>query len=118
MNDTGLLSGMYEQIRTHADLIDQVLIRLKAGTSRPTDPARQQLAALLETLSQPRTPDLVAQMLAVLLRGHGGNVRQSWAEVVAALRGADAVPPAAVRGVCRSPTAMPSGRTAASRPRI
>jgi hypothetical protein len=86
MNDTGLFSGIYLGIRDQADLLDRVLVRLKAGTSNRQDEDRQRLAAWLCLLGADQTADASAAMVRVLLRGQGDSVRQGWAEVGALLR--------------------------------
>jgi hypothetical protein len=81
MNDTGLFSGIYQGIRDQADLLDRVLVRLKAGTSGRHDEDRQQLAAWLCSLGDTQTLDASACMVRVLLRGRGATVQQGWEEV-------------------------------------
>ena len=41
MSHTGLYSGLYARVRQYAELLDEVIIRLKSGESTPTDPGRQ-----------------------------------------------------------------------------
>lgn len=86
MNDSGLFSGIYQGIRDHADLLDRVLVRLKAGTSSPTDDDRRQLAEWLVALTAPETDDTVATTVRILLRGQGASVRRGWADASDSLR--------------------------------
>ncbi|MCI0456874.1 MAG: hypothetical protein L0Z62_07845 [Gemmataceae bacterium] len=92
MSDTGLFSGIYQGIRDHADLLDRVLVRLKAGTSVPGDDERQQLAAWLVSLAEAHTTDSSARMIRVLLRGQGAAMQQGWAEIGEALRAVPVYP--------------------------
>ncbi len=41
MSDTGLFSGLHHQLREHAELLDRVVVRLKAKRSAMADPDRQ-----------------------------------------------------------------------------
>ena len=86
MSDTGLFSGIYQGIRDHADLLDRVLVRLKAGTSARQDEDRQRLAAWLCSLGETHTADSSASMIRVLLRGQGAAVQQGWGEIGQSLR--------------------------------
>jgi hypothetical protein len=86
MNDTGLFSAIYQGIRDQADLLDRVLVRLKAGTSGRHDEDRQRLAAWLCSLGETQTADAAASMIRVLLRGQGAAVQQGWGEVGRSLR--------------------------------
>jgi hypothetical protein len=87
MNDTGLFSGIYEGIRNQADLLDRVLVQLKAGTSVPENSERQQLAAWLVSLADPDTTDYSARMIRLLLRGQRPGLQQGWAEIGESLLG-------------------------------
>jgi hypothetical protein len=78
MTDTGLYSGIYEGIRNQADLLDRVLVHLNAGTTIPDDD-RQELAAWLISLADPKTPTYSVRMIRLLLRGHG--LSRSWDEI-------------------------------------
>lgn len=81
MNDTGLFSGIYEGIRNRADLLDRVLVQLKAGTSVPENSERRQLAAWLMSLADANTPDYSARMIRLLLRSQRQGLQQGWAEI-------------------------------------
>jgi uncharacterized Ntn-hydrolase superfamily protein len=81
MNDTGLFSGIYEGIRNRADLLDRVLVQLKAGTSAPGDSERRQLAAWLKSLADAGTSDYSARMIQLLLRSQRQSLQQGWAEI-------------------------------------
>ena len=57
MSDIGLFAGIYQQARGQAEILDRVLVRLNAGTSRPQDEDRMHLAAWLASLEPRRTDD-------------------------------------------------------------
>ena len=95
MSDTGLFSGIYQGIRDHADLLDRVLVRLKAGTSSPADDERRRLAAWLASLAESPTMDAAARTIRVLLRGQGAAMQRGWTELGESLR-AEPVSPAVV----------------------
>jgi hypothetical protein len=92
MSDTGLFSGIYQGIRDHADLLDRVLVRLKAGISATHDEERQRLAVWLCSLGEAHSTDASASMIRVLLRGQGAAVQQGWGEIGQALRGEQVSP--------------------------
>jgi hypothetical protein len=85
MNDTGLFSGIYEGIRDHADLLDRVLVQLKAGTSVVGNDERQRLAAWLTALDDEQTTDYSARMIQLMLRSQRPRLQGGWAEVSASL---------------------------------
>jgi len=69
MNQQGISSGLYDEIRDYAELVDMVLVGLKAGTSSPQDESRIALAKLLEQLANGQTGDLSTRLIRLLLRG-------------------------------------------------
>jgi hypothetical protein len=91
MSDTGLFSGIYQHARSQAELLDRVLVRLHARTSRPVDEDRQQLATWLSSLEPSRSEDCAALFTRVLLGAQGAAFQNGWAEVGDAL-GRDPVP--------------------------
>ena len=50
MSQIAMYSGVYEDIREYAELLDKVLIDLKGGNSSPNDAIRRKLADLLKSL--------------------------------------------------------------------
>jgi hypothetical protein len=96
MSDTGLFSGLHHQLREHAELLDRVLVRLKAGTSAATDSDRQTLASVLWGLDQLASADPAVRMLALVLRGHAKSLVTGWSAVAEALIAMDVVPAAVI----------------------
>ena len=86
MTDSGLFSDIYQGIRDQADLLDRVLVRLKAGTRVTADEDRRRLAAWLAALTAPHTDDPTATTVRILLRAQAGSVRQGWAAAGESLR--------------------------------
>lgn len=68
MSYSGLYSGLYTRIRDYAELVDEVLMGLKTGTSSPSDTRRQKLAQLLLGASSSPPPSLAVQFFQVFLR--------------------------------------------------
>ena len=68
MNQQGVSSGLYDEIRDYAELIDEVLVGLKARTSSPQDESRVRLAEFLEQLAG-QAGDLSTRLIRLLLRG-------------------------------------------------
>ena len=69
MSQISMYSGVYEDLREYAELLDKVLIDLKGGNSSPDDPIRRKLADLLKSLLTSQTGDLSMRMVNFLLRG-------------------------------------------------
>lgn len=85
MSHTGLYSGLYSRIREYAELLDDVIIRLKSGESTPSDPTRQRLAKLLVALGKSPATDLSTQLLAALVKEQDGDRPGRWSDVGEAL---------------------------------
>lgn len=68
MSHVALYSGVYEDIREYAELLDKVLIELKGGTSSPSDENRRKLGEFLRSLVTPRKGDLTMRLINILLR--------------------------------------------------
>ena len=68
MNHIAMYSGVYEEVREYAELLDEVLIELKGGTSSPQDEGRKKLGQFLKRLVKPRKGDLTTRLFNILLR--------------------------------------------------
>lgn len=79
MSNPGLYASIYQQIREYAELVDTVLIGLKAGTSTVNDSPRQQLGRLLLTLSGDTWDSLPIRLIALMLRDKDKINKQKWA---------------------------------------
>jgi hypothetical protein len=92
MSDIGVHSNLYQRAREYADLVDEVLIRLKSGMSDPSDTSRLKLAALLDGLASSPVQDLSAAWLGLVLGRAGKDGREEWVKLGGALLRADAEP--------------------------
>lgn len=92
MSNIGLYSGLYDQIRNHATLFDEVLVGLRSGESTPSDPARQRLASLLSALATTPSTDLSLRALDIALRDRQAGDEQVWAQVARDLLAAEVSP--------------------------
>lgn len=81
MSNTGLHSGLYSQIREYAELLDQVLLGLKAGDPDAHKEARLKLGNALASIGSRAGGDLRAQLLASLLREAGRPTADRLAEI-------------------------------------
>ncbi len=68
MSYSGLYSGLYSRIRNYAELLDDVLIGLKAGRSSPGDARRQKLAQLFLGTTASTPSNLSSQLFQIFLR--------------------------------------------------
>ncbi|MBI1282204.1 MAG: hypothetical protein GC179_29020 [Anaerolineaceae bacterium] len=77
MTNPGLYSGIYQQIREYAELVDSILVKLK--TDQGDDKSlRFELADLLAELSVERTDTLSTRMIALLVIGDDAMGRARW----------------------------------------
>jgi hypothetical protein len=77
MTNPGLYSGIYQQIREYAELVDNLLVKLK--TDQGDDKSlRFELADLLAELSVERTDTLSTRMIALLVIGDDATSRARW----------------------------------------
>ena len=86
MNDMGAYSGLYDQIREYAVLLDKVLIALKSGKSDPHDLEREQLSQFLLELTQERPEDPSFRILSVALRESPLSDKTAWKQMAQALQ--------------------------------
>lgn len=81
MSNPGFYASIYEQIREYAELVDQVLISLKSGTSSSNDPDRQKLGNLLVTLAGGTWDNLSTRMISLMLRDHHSTSQKKWEQL-------------------------------------
>ncbi len=74
MSDTGLYAGLYHRIRECADLVDNVLIRLKEGAGSLDDGSVEELARLFTDLGTGDLDDLSTKLIGLVLKD-----RNQWA---------------------------------------
>jgi hypothetical protein len=86
MTNPGLYSGIYQQIREFAELVDDVLIALKAEDEKSDTPSRQKLAKLLSDLASEHTDTLPTRMIALLVIGDDDSSRVRWSRLATALK--------------------------------
>lgn len=72
MSYSGLHAGLYARIRDYAQLLDDVLIALKAHTSAPSDDNRQKLAHLFLGKQASAPSNLSAQFFQMFLQSEQG----------------------------------------------
>ncbi|MGE0885485.1 MAG: hypothetical protein AB7P14_18205 [Blastocatellales bacterium] len=68
MSHIAMYSGVYDEIREYAELLDKVLIELKGGNSSPRDEDRTKLGQFLMSLVVPQKGDLTMRLINILLR--------------------------------------------------
>jgi hypothetical protein len=85
MSDTSFYSGLYQQIREYAELVDDVLIGLKEGTSSSSDASRQKLGEFLLNLANDCSDDLPTRLLVLVLQDKGGVASAEWSRIGNAL---------------------------------
>lgn len=79
MSDIGLHSGLYGQMREYAELLDDVLVSLKVGSTPPLgDDSLQRLADFLIALGADNWQDLSTRLIAILLREKAHVEKNDW----------------------------------------
>jgi len=86
MTNPGLYSGIYKQISEYAELVDDVLINLKAEGDKGDTSSRHVLGDLLSQLVVERTDTLPLRMVALLIIGDDANNRKRWSRVANLLK--------------------------------
>ena len=86
MTNPGLYSGIYQQLREYAELVDDVLINLKTEGEKADRSSRQKLGELLSQLVAERTDTLPLRMVALLVIGDDANNRKRWSRVANLLK--------------------------------
>jgi hypothetical protein len=85
MSHSGLYSGLYSRVREYGELLDGVILRLRAGKSTPGDAGRKRLAELLSAAGRGDAASLSSQVFAVLLQAEGEASSRDWSALGSAL---------------------------------
>ena len=85
MSHSGLYSGLYSRIREYGELLDGVILRIKAGKSTPDDAGRRKLAELLIAAGRGNAASLYSQVFAVLVQAHDEARSRDWSALGIAL---------------------------------
>lgn len=81
MSQTAIFSGMYEEVRDYAELLDKVLVELKGGISQPQDEKRKRLGQFLTELGSRNTRSMAVRLIGRLLRSEGQVTPQELASI-------------------------------------
>lgn len=90
MSQTAIFSGMYEEVRDYAELLDKVLVELKGGISQPQDEKRKKLGQFLTEPGSRQTRNLAVRLIGRLLRSAGQVTPQELANIGNRLRASEA----------------------------
>jgi len=85
MSESGLYSGLNEQIREYAELLDSVLISLKGGTISPDDESIRRVSGFLMGIGSRRWSDLSTRLITILVRDKTNVEDEEWARAGNAL---------------------------------
>lgn len=85
MSTAGLYSNLYTRLRDYAELLDQVLIRLKLGDSSSSDENQRKLGQLLMGLAKSPSTELSTQFLVILLQRENKKNLTRWEKIGQAL---------------------------------
>lgn len=85
MTNSGLYSGIYQQVREYAELVDNLLVRLKTNEG-DNKSMRFELADILSELSTEGTGTLSTQMTAMFAIGDDTTSRTRWLQLANKLK--------------------------------
>ena len=85
MSDIGVHSSVYQRVRDYGQLVDDVLLGLRSGTTSHSHPSRRKLGELLVGLGAPSPPNLATAWLGMLIGGADVRARAEWAAIGRAL---------------------------------
>lgn len=85
MSNPGFYSDIYQQIRSYAELVDNVLIGLKENLNAG-DPNRERLAQILDGFADLDQEDLSVRIITIMLGGNGDAERDRWTRLGIKLR--------------------------------
>ncbi|MCI0564112.1 MAG: hypothetical protein MN733_37020 [Nitrososphaera sp.] len=91
MSETGLYSGLYEQLHDSAKIVDELLMNVKTGASNENDPSRQQVAALIDDIMQESSTDLPTKLMILAIRDKKLASKLEWSRVKVALLSHDPI---------------------------
>ena len=97
MSDIAIQSGLYEELTNLADTVDDLLLRLRAGKSDPSNPAQKQLAEFLSNAKSGRQTELPKLRLLNLLGCSEPKEKQGWARIGKVLQNNEPVPEAVIQ---------------------
>ena len=90
MNDPGLYTALYAQLRAYAELIDDVIVDLETAGTTGAAARRRALGSLLRALDTAPASDASAVLLWNLLRENQAQRRSDWREIANAIERGDA----------------------------
>jgi hypothetical protein len=85
MSDVSLYSSLYDPILEYAGLVEEVLTKVKEGTSSPEEASCQKLAKFLTNLSDDKWDELRGRLVALMLNERDEFAARDWAKVGNAL---------------------------------
>jgi hypothetical protein len=86
MSGRGYHPGLYGQLRMYAELVDDVLVSLKGGTSAACEQDRIRLADFLDALGPNTAADLPTRLVAAAIREHVMREGLDWSTIGQAIR--------------------------------
>lgn len=81
MSDTGLYSGLYEEILEYAHALDEIIFDLKEGRGIIHNRSWQVLGDLVSVLAGDKPGDLSVRLIALLVRDRDVARQSEWREV-------------------------------------
>lgn len=81
MSNPGIYSGIYKQVQELAELVDEVIIRLKENNSFKNDANRQKLSHILANLEPNKWDNLSTGLISIKLTGEDLDNHPDWSRI-------------------------------------
>lgn len=85
MSQTAISFGMYEEVRNYAELLDEILIKIKNKNLLDNDQNKQLLGEVLENIGDGSTPNLTARYIGLTLNSRNKNWRRVLSQIAGKL---------------------------------
>jgi len=70
MSDTSLYSGIYQQLREYAELVDEIIFQLRKSSYEQVSTVIQKLGDMLFDVSNQQTSDLSSRIIGMMLENN------------------------------------------------
>lgn len=91
MSQTAISFGMYEEVRNYAELLDEILVKIKNKNLPDTDQKKLVLGEFLENIGNGSTPNLTARYIGLTLNATNKNWRNILSQIGRKLAGQESL---------------------------
>lgn len=91
MSQTAISFGMYEEVRNYAELLDEILVKIKNDNLIDTDQKKILLGEFLENIGDGSTSNLTARYIGLTLNARNKNWRKVLSQIAGKLTGQESL---------------------------